>query len=58
MESWCLVDWMCVELAGNQRAELLPLRARQLERRPEDLEKAVEAPRKSHEANREYFDKH
>ena len=58
MESWCLVDWICVELVGNQRAELLPLRARQLERRPEDLEKAAEALRKSRKANRDYFDKH
>ena len=49
---------MHVERAGNRRAELLALRARQLERRPEDIEKAVGAQRKSQEANREYFDKH
>ena len=58
MESWCVVDWLRVERAGNKRAELLALRARQLERRPEDIEKAAEAQRKNREANREYFDKY
>ena len=53
-----MVDWLRVERAGNKRAELQALRARQLERRPEDIEKAGEAQRKSREANREYFDKH
>ena len=43
MESWRVVDWLRVERAGNKRAELLALRARQLERRPEDIEKAAEA---------------
>ena len=47
MESWRVVDWLRVERAGNKRAELLALRARQLERRPEDIEKAAEAQRKS-----------
>ena len=36
----------------------MALRARQLERRPEDIARAAEAQRKSREANREYFDKH
>ena len=58
METWRVVDWLRVERAGNKRAELLALRAWQLERRPEDIEKAAEAQRKSREANREYFDKH
>ena len=42
MESWRVVDWLRVERAGNKRAELLALCARQLERRPEDIEKAAE----------------
>ena len=46
-----------MERAGNKRSELLVLRARQLERRPEDIEKAAEAQLMSREANREYFDK-
>ena len=58
MESWRVVDWLRVERAGNKRAELLALRARQLERRPENIEKAAEAQRKNREVNREYFDKH
>ena len=57
MESWRVVDWLRVERAGNKRAELLALHARQLERRPEDIEKAAEAQWKSREANRKYFDK-
>ena len=51
MESWRVVDWLHVERAANKRAELLALRARQLERRPEDIEKAAEAQRKCREAN-------
>ena len=57
MESWRLVDWLRVERAGNKRVGLLVLRAGQLERRPEDLEKAADAQWKSQEANPEYFDK-
>ena len=56
MESWRLVDWLPVERAGNKRAELLALHARQLERRPKDIEQAAEAQRRSREANCEYFD--
>ena len=52
-----MVDRLCRERAGNKRAELLAVRARQLGRRPEDIEKAAEAQRKSREANRKYFDK-
>ena len=58
MESWSVVDWLRVERAGNRRAELLALRARQLERRLEDIERAAEVQQKSREANREYFHKH
>ena len=58
MESWCVVDWLRVERAGNKRAELMVLCARQLERRPEVIEKAAEVQWKSRESNREYFDKH
>ena len=55
MESWCVVDWLRVESAGNKRAELLALRARQLERRPVDIKKVAEAQWKSREANRHCF---
>ena len=47
MESWPVLDSLCVERAGNKRAELLVLRARQLERKPEGIEKAAEAQRKN-----------
>ena len=53
-----MVNWLHVDRAGNKRAELLALRARQRQRRPEDIEKAAEGQRKSREANRQYFDKH
>lgn len=43
MESWRVVEWWRVEKAENPRSELLVQRARQLERRPEDLENAAEA---------------
>ena len=58
VESWQVVEWRCVARAANPRAELLVLRARQLERWPQDLERAAEAQRKSREANCEYFNKH
>ena len=58
MESWRVVDWLRVERAGNKRAELLALHARQLERRLEDIEKEAEAQQKNREGNHEYFDKH
>ena len=57
-ENWRIVEWRAVERADNPRAELLALRARQLERRPGDLLRAAEAQRRSRDANREYFDKH
>ena len=41
MESRRVVDLLRLDRAGNKRAELLALRARQLERRPEDIEKAA-----------------
>ena len=43
-----------MERAGNKRAELLAFRARQLERTPEDMEKAAEAQRKNREAYHNY----
>ena len=58
MESWLVVDCLRVERAGNRRVELLALRTRQLEKRPEDIEKAVDAQQKGREANCEYFAKH
>src|SRR5437588_2258329 len=42
-ESWRIVEWRAVERAANPRAELLALRARQLERRPGDLLRAAAA---------------
>lgn len=47
MESWRVGDWLHVERAGNKSMELLALRARQLERRPEDIEKVEQAWRHS-----------
>ena len=58
VESWQVVEWRRVARAAKPRAELLALRARQLERRPEDLERAAEAQRKSGKSNREYFNNH
>ena len=58
MESWRVVNWLPVERAGNKRAESRALRARQLERRPQDIEKAAEAQQTSREANPEHFNKH
>ena len=58
MESWRVVEWERIAASANPRADLLALRARQLERRPEDLARAAESQRKSREANRDYFDKH
>jgi hypothetical protein len=58
VETWGLKEWKGVESAENKRAALLTLRARQLERREEDLEAAAEAKRKSREANKRYFDEH
>ena len=56
IESWPVVIWLRVERAGNKRVELLALRARRLERRPEDIKKAAEAKQESRQANCEYFD--
>ena len=56
-ESWHVVDWLRMEKAGNKRTELLALHTRQLERRPEDIEKAAKVQRKSQEANCKYFNK-
>ena len=38
-----MVDWLHVERAGKKSVELLALRARQRERRREDIQKAAEA---------------
>jgi hypothetical protein len=51
-----VVDWQQVQNSENPRAELLAVRAQQLERRPEDLERAAAAKKKSREANKRYFD--
>jgi hypothetical protein len=51
-ESWAVVDWASMK----SREDLLAARARQLERRMEDVQKAVERLRKSREKNKEYFD--
>src|SRR5205807_8510275 len=57
-ETWGVLNWKVVERAENGRAELLALRARQLERREEDLETTAANQRKSREANKAYFDAH
>ena len=43
---------------GAPTAELLAVRASQLERRAEDLEEAAQIQRKNREANKAYFDSH
>ena len=58
MESTRVVDWLQVEREGNRTEELLGIRTGQLERRPKDIDKAVEVQWKSPEENRKYFDKH
>ena len=57
-DTWAVIDWAAVELSENPRAELLALRARQLERRTEDLQTAAEMLKKSRESNKAYFDDH
>jgi hypothetical protein len=52
--SWATVEWRKVK----SRAELLAARARQLERREEDIEQAKINVRKSRLRNKAYFDKH
>ena len=42
IESWRVLDSFHVETAGNKREELMALRARDLERRPEVIEKAAQ----------------
>ena len=57
MESCHVVDWLRVERDKNKRPELLVLRARQLDKRPEDIEQAAEVQWKSQEANKEFCNK-
>ena len=56
--TWAVMDWRSIETPENPTAELLAVRARQLERREEDLEEAAQIQRKSREANKDYFDSH
>ena len=56
--TWEVIDWRSVETSENPTAELLAVRARQLEHRAEDLEEAAQIQRKSREANKAYFDSH
>lgn len=58
IESWRVLEWELVAGSDNPRGQLLALRARQLERRPEDIEKAAAALRRSREDNRVQHDKH
>jgi len=51
--SWATVNWNRIKT----RAELLAARARQLERKEEDVRKAQENIRKSRLRNKAYFDK-
>jgi len=55
---WAVMDWRSIETSENPRAELLAVRARQLECRPEDLDEAAQMQKKSREANKAYFDSH
>ena len=57
-ETWGVLDWQAVDTSEKGRAELLALRARQLERREEDLKTAAANQKKSREANKAYFDAH
>jgi hypothetical protein len=52
LESWRVLELESVEASANPRAQLIALRTRQLERRPEDLAMAAEMLRKSRENNR------
>ena len=45
MKSWRVVDWLYVERAGNKIVVVLSLRAWQLQRRPENIEKVAEEKR-------------
>jgi hypothetical protein len=56
-ESWRVVDWQQIQRSGDPRAEFLAMRARQLERRPDDTQHTAKAQKKSRESNQEYFDK-
>ena len=56
--TWAVMDWRSIEIFKNPTAELLAVRARQLECRAEDLEEAAQIQRKSREANKAYFDSH
>ena len=56
--TWAVMDWRSIETSENPTAELLAVRARQLERREEDLEEAAQIQRKSREENKAYFDSH
>ena len=51
-----VMDWRSIETSQNPTEELLAVRARQLERRAEDLEEAAKIQRKSREANKAYCD--
>ena len=56
--TWEVMDWRSIETSENPTAELLDVRARQLECGVEELEEAAEIQRKSHEENKAYFDSH
>ena len=56
--TWAVMDWRSIETSENPTAELLAVRARQLERKEEDLEEAAQIQRESREANKAYFDSH
>ena len=53
MEMWATIDWNKVTTGEK----LLATRARQLQRRKKDIEKAQEAVRASREKNKKWFDK-
>ena len=53
-----LMDWRAIECSENPWAELLALRARQLELRKEDLREAVKMQKRNCEAKKAYFNDH
>ena len=56
--TWVVMDWRSIETSENPTGELLAVRARELERRAEDLDEGAQIERKSREVNKAYFDSH
>ena len=56
--TWVAMDRRSIATSENPTAELLAVRARQLERREEELAEEARIQRKSRKANKAYFDSH